>query len=253
MHKPKVLLVGESWVTTSIHFKGWDQFQSTYYEEGSDHLLAALRDGGIEVDHLRGHESARGFPLDLAGLQAYDVVILSDIGANTLLLHPDAFLRGERVPNRLKLIAEYVAGGGGLLMAGGYLSFQGINASAQFHGTPVEAVLPVTMLPVDDRQEVPEGADPVVIDGAHEVLDGIDGAWPYLLGFNRVSAKDGATVLATAEGQPLLVVGTHERGRTAAWTSDVGPHWCPMPFVTWEGYAKLFQNLVQWLAGGRQG
>jgi uncharacterized membrane protein len=253
MNQPKVLLVGESWVSTSIHFKGWDHFQSTYYEEGADHLLAALRSDGIEVDHLRGHEAARGFPLDLAGLQAYDVVILSDIGANTLLLHPDAFLRGERVPNRLKLIAEYVAQGGGLLMAGGYLSFQGINAAAQFHATPIEEVLPVTMLAGDDRMEVPEGADPEVVGRGHEVLSGIDGAWPYLLGFNRVAIKEGATLLATAEGHPLLVVGTHGRGRSAAWASDVGPHWCPMPFVSWEGYARLFQNLIRWLAAERLG
>ena len=42
-------------------------------------------------------------------------------------------------------------------MVGGYYSFQGINGGARYHGTPVEEVLPVEILPYDDRIEVPEG------------------------------------------------------------------------------------------------
>jgi uncharacterized membrane protein len=37
-------------------------------------------------------------------LKKYDVVILSDLGANTLLLHPDTWLQAKSVPNRLSLI-----------------------------------------------------------------------------------------------------------------------------------------------------
>ena len=48
------------------------------------------------------------------------------------------------------------------MMIGGYYSFQGINGGARYHKTPVEEVLPVTCLPVDDRVEVPEGFAPVV-------------------------------------------------------------------------------------------
>ncbi len=66
-------------------------------------------------------------------------MILSDLGANTLLLHPDVWFKGEPVPNRLRLLREWVAGGGGLMMIGGYYSFQGINAGARYHRTPVEA------------------------------------------------------------------------------------------------------------------
>ena len=89
-------------------------------------------------------------------------MILSDIGANTLLLSPEVFLEGKRVPNRLELIKEYVAQGGGLVMAGGYLSYQGIYGSARFHRTPIEEVLPVSMLAIDDRIEKPEGIHPSV-------------------------------------------------------------------------------------------
>ena len=35
------------------------------------------------------------FPQTLEGLSAYDAVILSDIGANTLLLHPDTWIHSQ--------------------------------------------------------------------------------------------------------------------------------------------------------------
>ena len=54
-------------------------------------------------------------------------------------------------------------------------------------------------------------------------------------------------------GHPLLVVGRHGKGRTAAWTSDIGPHWLPQTFADWPGYGLLWTNLLGWLtaeAGG---
>ena len=38
--------------------------------------------------------------------------MLSDVGANTLLLHPDTFVRSVALPNRLHAIRDYVAAGG---------------------------------------------------------------------------------------------------------------------------------------------
>ena len=38
----------------------------------------------------------------------YDIIILSDIGANSLLLHPEVWFNGGTIPNRLKLIEEFV-------------------------------------------------------------------------------------------------------------------------------------------------
>ena len=137
------------------------------------------------------------FPLELGKLEQYDVVILSDIGANTLLLPPEVFLEGKRVPNRLELIKEYVRNGGGLIMAGGYLSFQGIYGSARYHRTPIEEILPVTLLAVDDRVEKPEGINPTVKKAEHPILRGVAGEWPYLLGFNEVTPKEDGEVLAT--------------------------------------------------------
>lgn len=243
-----ILLVGESWVSNSTHFKGWDYFSSTYYDVGCNYLTDALRAHGLDVEHMPGHEAARNFPLNAEGLEPYDAIILSDIGANTLLLHPDTFLLGKRTPNRLQLIANYVRGGGGLLMAGGYLSFQGINGSARFRRTAIEDVLPVQMHPYDDRVETPEGVVPEVLNGAHEVLKGVEGSWPYLLGYNEVVPKDHAETLVAVGKDPLLVVGEAGAGRTAAWTSDVGPHWCPTEFCEWDGYGQVFGQLLSWLA-----
>ena len=96
----KVLLVGESWVSTSTHLKGFDFFSSTYYATGGDLLIAALSSAGIQVTHQPSHEAAKSFPFELSKLQKQNVVILSDIGANTLLLPPEVFLEGKRVPKR---------------------------------------------------------------------------------------------------------------------------------------------------------
>ena len=100
----------------------------------------------------------RGSPSTCRGLDAYDAIILSDIGSNSLLLPPAVWLQSKTVPNRLKLIRAWVEKGGGLLMVGGYFSFQGIDGRARWRRTAVEDALPVTCLPYDDRVEMPEGA-----------------------------------------------------------------------------------------------
>ena len=248
----RVLLAGESWVSTATHVKGFDRFSASEYQTGVGPLLAALAGSDIALTHMPGHLVPTEFPATGEALDSYDVVVLSDIGADSLLLHPDTFTRGKRTPNRLKVIADWVSSGGGFLMVGGYYSFQGIHGGARYRGTPIEAILPVVMQPVDDRVEVPEGFRPASTGrDDHPALAGIGGEWPYLLGFNAVAAKPGADVLLTAErdGDPLLVAGAHGKGRTMAWTSDIGPHWLPDSFSAWEGYGRLWRQIFAWLAG----
>ena len=244
-----VLIVGESWMSQSQHIKGWDFFSSATYHTGHRDLQAALEAANHRVTHMPSHAAATDFPFDPNELRAFDVVILSDVGANTLLLHPDTWIHGRTTPNRLKLIAAYVADGGGLLMAGGYFSFQGIHGAARFRRTPIEAVLPVTMLGADDRVEEPEGFQVHLDAPDHPLVADLPTPWPPLLGLNEVVARPDATLVASADGYPLLVLGRHGEGRSAAWTSDIGPHWCSPAFVAWEGYARLWPRLVAWLAG----
>lgn len=250
-----ILLVGESWVSSATHFKGFDQFGSVTFHTGAKRFLSAMKDSGLSVTNMQAHDAAEAFPTTLDGLAEYDVIILSDIGANTLLLHPDVWLRGERVPNRIALIEEWTRGGGGLIMIGGYFSFQGIDGRARWHKTQVETALPVRCLPTDDRVEIPEGTTPEVAMPDHPILQGVPGDWPYLLGVNEVELKtdrqtDCILTLPDAQrGLPLLVTGEHGAGRTVAWTSDMSEHWLPPAFVNWPGYQRLFANMANWAAG----
>ena len=243
----KVLLVGESWEVFSIHLKGFDAFFTTKYDEGAKWLTEALEEGGYQVDYIPNHHAPSRVPTELSELQEYSVVILSDIGANTLLLHPDTFERSLATPNRLKLFREYAEQGGAFVMIGGYMSFAGIDGKGKYKDSPVEEILPVTLLAHDDRVEIPEGINPQVVQPDHPVVQGLDAQWPMLLGYNQVIAKEGAEVLAVAGEDPILVVGTYGRGKTAAFTSDCAPHWGSPEFVEWGQYNKLWQQLVDWL------
>lgn len=233
----------------TIHQKGFDSFTTTAYGDGHRWLQAALEAGGFSVEHLPNHLAPTAFPTTAEELGAYDVVILSDIGSNTLLLSPDTFERSEVRPNRLTLLRDFVAGGGGLVMVGGYLTFQGIDAKARYAGSAVEDALPVTMLNQDDRVELPESVTPRVTAPDHPIVAGLAAEWPALLGYNRIVARPGATVLATVGDDPLLVVGTHGSGRSVAFASDCAPHWAPAAFCEWDGYAPLWQGIVGWAAG----
>ncbi len=247
----RVLIAGESWEVLSFHQKGFDVFTTTFYNEGVGPLRTALEAAGHLISYQPSHVAATMFPTDLEQLQAFDVVLLSDIGANTLLLHPDTFERSRRMPNRLSLLQAYVAAGGGLIMVGGYLTFQGIDAKARYAGTPVEAALPVTLLSGDDRVEVPEGATPRVLDLDHPIVAGLEAIWPQLLGYNRLRARPEATVVAQVADDPLLVAWEHGRGRAVAFASDCGPHWAPPEFLAWDGYARLWSQMVSWAGGSR--
>ncbi|GAA2814083.1 putative membrane protein [Aminobacter aminovorans] len=247
----KVLLVGESWISSATHYKGFDQFGSVTFHLGAEPLVKALKGSEFELTYMTAHEAVDKFPYEMAGLDEYDAIILSDIGANSLLLPPEVWLHSRTVPNRLKLIKAWVEKGGALLMVGGYFSFQGIDGKARWRRTPVEDTLPVTCLPYDDRIEIPEGAVADVVKPDHPVMLGLGDKWPLLLGVNEVEVRDGAEVIARLPqdqgGHPLLVLGSHGKGRTAAWTSDIGPHWLSPAFCEWEGYGRLWKNILGWM------
>jgi len=243
----RVLLAGETWLTYGIHQKGFSAYTTGGYEVGSDEFVAALREKGWSVDHLANHQATETFPNSVAELAQHDVVILSDIGADTLLLHPDTFVRGERTPNRLGVVDEWVRSGGALLMVGGYMSFAGFEGKGRYHATPVEECLPVHIEGYDDRSERPEGVHPQVRDVDHPVLAGLGEPWPYFLGYNRIRAKEGAGVLLAVEDDPFLVVGGRGDGRSAAFASDCSPHWGSPDFMAWDGYATFWDQLLGWL------
>ena len=244
-----ILIAGESWTTHSIHQKGFDSFTTTEYCEGVHGLRTALEDRGWNVAYQPSHVAAREFPATPESLGQFSAIMLSDIGANTLLLHPDTFAHSHRMPNRLAAIRDYVAAGGGLVMIGGYLSFQEIDAKAQYCGTPIEEALPVQLLSGDDRVELPEGGAARVRLQDHPAVAGLESPWPHLLGYNRVTASPGSDLVVTIGNDPLLVTGSFGKGRSAAFTSDCGPHWVPDGFVEWHGFATLWQQIAKWVSG----
>lgn len=243
----KILLAGESWTVLSIHQKGFDSFQTCTYQEGGEHFIQALEENGFEVDYMPCHVAAKKFPDTAEALAQYGAVILSDIGANTLLLRDETFIQSFISNNRLDAIAAYVKNGGGFAMMGGYMSFSGIDGKAKYAGTSVEEILPIGILQTDDRVEAPQGVQPRT-EGAHPILDGIDGEIPLLLGYNKLVEQEKDAVLLRAEnGDVIAAAGEYGSGRTFAFASDIAPHWAPPEFVNWKHYNKLFGNAAKWL------
>lgn len=247
--KQRVLFVGESWIKHTIHMKGFDHFVSVEYQEGAGHFLECMREAGFDLTYIRAHEVSDKFPTTAEELAQYDVVALSDIGANTFLLTNDTFLRSAVRPNLLKLIADFVRDGGGLVKIGGYMSFTGIDGRARFGSSPLADVLPVEMLPYDDRVEIPEGITPEVVSRGHAAIgDTPSKGWPRLLGYNRTTLRPGMSMLATVGGDPLIAVGNFGKGRALAFTSDVAPHWAPPEFMNWKHYPDLWSSMIGWAA-----
>jgi uncharacterized membrane protein len=83
----------------------------------------------------------------------------------------------------------------------------------------------------------------------HPTVAGIAGPWPALLGYNRLTPRPPGEVVASCGTDPLLAVGTYGSGRSAAFASDIGPHWAPSGFTTWAGFAELWDGIASWAAG----
>ncbi len=248
----RVLIAGESWINITTHIKGFDSFQTTVYKEGVKYIRNAFQLAGYEVDHIPNHLAAADFPDSIEKLCAYDLIVLSDIGSNNLLLSQSVFAEGLQKSNRLELICEAVTKRGkALLMVGGYMSFAGYDGKARYGETILQEILPVKVLKYDDRVEHPEGCFPKICreKEKHPVLSGID-KWPVILGYNRTVMKtNGGELLATVGEDPFLAVCQAGEGRCAVFTTDCAPHWCSEEFLQWEGYNRLWKNLGDWLTG----
>jgi hypothetical protein len=232
-------------------------------DTAASYLGTVMRRFDIAFDYVAPGETA-------AGLSDRRLFILSDYPAGS-------FQAGQ-----MEQIADLVRGGAGLLMLGGWDSFQG--SGGRYHGTAIEEALPVVMSGSDDRVNT---AFPCLVwkGREHEILDGLPfDSPPCIGGYNRVAARPDAEVLLeviryrTSAGASscvfseevrdvLLAVGRCGAGRTAAFASDAAPHWVG-GFVDWgagrvrgkiagtevevgEHYAAFFGSLIRWTAGLR--
>ncbi len=248
-----VLLAGETFHVTSFAAKGYEVGASARYSNGAERYIKGLAAHDIAVVQIGGDRCESEFPTTIEALAPYSTVVLSDVGALSLLYTPQTKV-GRRSVNRLALLREWVERGGALMMAGGYCSFQGIDGLAMFRGTDVEECLPIECFPGPDGMEAPEGLDPVIDEIDHPILAGVPSPIPYVLGMNRVAARastDTKTLIRCGHrhGQmPLLSVRDYGAGRSLAWMTDIGPHWLSEDFMQWSGYDLLMANMIRWLA-----
>ena len=235
---------------------------------GDDHLAGAaaylagiMGHFGLDYDYVPSAES----PPASFRTTRYALYAISDYPAA-------GFSQAE-----LAHVCGCVAAGSGLLMIGGWESFHG--RLGEYHRSPLADVLPVTMLAEDDRRN---WAQPCLVQKAaeHPILEGLP--WetpPGIGGFNALTPKPASETLlrgvqfsVRVEGgsfefvrqsdSPLLVVGSHGQGRTAALATDVAPHWVG-GLVDWgdrrivqevasgfievgNWYAQFLRNLLIW-------
>ena len=203
------------------------------------------------------------------------LMILSD--------YPAALFDGELQ----QLAVQKISQGCGFVMIGGWESFHGFGGN--WDGTPLGSVLPVAIQTSDDRMNFDQSSW-LSPRGEHPITAGLP--WtarpPAIGGMNQVVAKPAAEILleaqsfAISEGlnaagvrewsfcpeksYPALVVGAHGQGRTAAFMTDVAPHWVGgfvdwgLPRVTGQAvngpaievgchYATFWKQLLQWTGG----
>lgn len=248
-----------------VLYVGDDKLQSTHFLTGAESvqlfnrplpdfepLLEALetRDG-IDVEHLAAHKTVDQFPASVDELDTYDALIVSDLSKDTLLPH----FRPEEIPgpNRLRVIADFVRGGGGFVYCGGWMSFQGYHGIGNWAESPVSELLPVAVRNVfDDRVERPAGVPVESVDRDHPTTGGLDwDAFPAMYGYNRVGeVREEARLLATVGGDPLVAVHEVGAGRALAYTSDPGPKW-GLEVSEWGDYAAFWRRALEWVTSGR--
>ena len=88
----------------------------------------------------------------------------------------------------------------------------------------------------------------------HALLDGVDRVLPNIHGFVLTQVKDSPLTQVliqspqpeAAENATILAVWSYGLGRTAVLTTDGGARWA-QDWVKWDGYDKLYSQLVRWL------
>ena len=247
-----VLYVGDSEVVLNRYLVGADVIEQSYFNDNGRWFREAMAsEPTIEVRHITPHGVAVEFPATLNELQNYDVVIFSDVGYNSMIFYagltpPYVYPLG---PDRVGMVRAFVEQGGGFLMVGGYLSFAGLNGIARWADTDVETILPVNIAHHDDRVEVTQGFRFELNQPDHAivtVLQWRDAGWT-LCGYNRVTLKPGASLIASYQGDPFIACWDYQPGRTAIFASDFAPHWAG-DFVHWSHYSAFWRQMIHWLA-----
>ncbi|MBL6454277.1 hypothetical protein JMJ55_03005 [Belnapia sp. T6] len=190
-------------------------------------------DPGVDLVHftiLRPPEKDDLTPLNELALIAFPVRELFQVKLRDFdLIVFDRFAnRGILPPAYLRNIADYVRGGGALLMSVGP-EFAGPSSLA---ATPLGAVLPARPAAGAGQSAAAEGAfrpRVTTLGARHPVTEGLTGAnpdeqheasWGRWYRSMRADQRGGATVMEAAGGAPLLVLDRVGEGRVALLLSD---------------------------------
>jgi uncharacterized membrane protein len=73
------------------------------------------------------------------------------------------------------------------------------------------------------------------------------GALFTLCGYNWVTLKPDAHLVARHGTDPMIATGTYGQGRTPIFASDFAPRWAG-DFPRWKGYATFWAQMLRWLA-----
>ena len=179
----------------------------------------------------------------------YDAFIIGDLDA--ALLTPDS----------VKLLAEQVNQGKGLVMIGGESSF----GWGHYRGTPLADVLPIEMDPIEGTQLSPQGQDrffrdgpvPLVLADPHSITRLAPAAeneavWKKLTPLNwthkfaGVKQAPGVRVLLeTPQQEPVLVSGEFGRGRVLAVGTESTWLWQMHGFE--KEHKRFWRQIILWL------
>ncbi len=235
----------------------------TSYGTAASYLSLVMHRAGVTHDYIPSKT-----PLPEAQQnRIYRLYIFSDYPASRLSAGASASVLAN------------VKNGAGLLMIGGWESFQG----GGYHGTPLAEALPVSVSSTDDRAN---SADPccIVKCSDHQAIENLDFSRPpTIAGYNLLEADEGSEVILEVvryatlavhdmfspisfevkSRDPYLVFGSYGAGRTAALSSDLAPHWVG-GFVDWgdeririehdgrnvevgSNYVQFATDLIRWL------
>lgn len=217
------------------------------------HLAAGLGEaGGAELHeapqyhgarssglhYLKG-EGAYGLPRRAEDLYDYDLLVLTNVAARCFS------------EEQVRLVSDFVRHGGGLLLLGGYWTLD----KGGMHGTALEAILPVTV--AADTRRLPHRREgiPLTPQADHPVHAGIDwSGGPKLFFHNCVALKPDAVVVVAADEAPILVLGSHGRGRTAVFAGAVNGVAPPdaTAFWEWDEWPILLGRTIEWLWAPRR-
>jgi uncharacterized membrane protein len=195
-------------------------------------LDAPLKQAGLTVESL---DVAAGFPEEAEELAAFRAIVLCNVGATHLT-----------APARAAL-SQYVRGGGRLLVLGGSLSL----GNALSTGTDLEDLLPV---------KLGGPFETYALAGEAQLLHPVRGSglgalpWtdnPRVYWRHRVTLREGATPLALAGAEPVLVEGVFGRGKVILYCGTVegDPQPGEVAVWAWKGWPGLWELTIARLLG----